>query len=148
MIDNPEELEKRIMELSREGVLDSKFRQFLECCARGQEKSQINPQIAALLLKQITSMIFIPSSMPPHLQKYYEEKIYAVLHPPKVSAVEAMLNELKEDALLSRPFVELFRKGLQDAWDEIGGLAAEEYWALCREKMDKDLLEEIDRLYG
>lgn len=145
---NPEEFEKEVMNLSREGVLDSKFREFLERCAKSEGPSPIDPQMADLLLQQILSVVFIPSSMPPHLQEYYDAKIAAVLDPPKVAAVETMLDELKEDGLLTRSFAELFRKRLQDAWQQIGGLAAEEYWEMCRERLDNEVLEEIDRLLG
>lgn len=144
LVTDPEELRAEVEKLWRQGVLNGEFRQYLEKCARGQERSSIEPFLAEALLRQILMLVFIPPPMPQHIREFYDAKIRAALNPPKAPAVEEMLDELKSEGLLNQAFAELFLHQLQ----RIGGIVAQSYWEMCRERLDESVLQEIDFWLG
>ncbi len=137
-----------ILELHKSGVLNSEFRMFLEECADGRRVTNIPAPMMGALLTQILMIVFIPLPMPVYLRKLYDDKITAALNPPQADKVDKMLAELKEDGLLSQAFAELFLHRLNEFADTGERLVASEYWDLCREALDPEVLERIDHSLG
>lgn len=143
-----EALRQEIRTLHESGVLNSDFRMFLEECADGRRLTVIPAPMADALLIQILMTVFIPPPMPEYLRNLYEDKISSALNPLNASRVEAMLDELKMDGLLSQAFAELFLHRLNELAEKGKRLAASCYWDLCRERLDEDVLATIDHWLG
>lgn len=143
-----ESFRKKIRALHEDKVLNSDFRMFLEECAKGRRVTAISAPMASALLRHILMIVFIPPPMPGYLRKLYDDKISSVLNPPNASKVEAMLEALKADGLLSQAFAELFLHRLNQLADKGESLAARCYWDLCRERLHEDVLARIDHFLG
>ncbi len=130
-------LHDEIEKLNSIHLLDDGLRRYLELVIGGQAEAQFEDWYYTYLLGEILDICFLHPTLPLKLREYYEGKIRDALNPPKVTKVEGLINDMVEECLFTREFVEYFGHFLGQTRKSHGALVADSYWELCASRISE-----------
>jgi hypothetical protein len=129
--DDQGQLHDEIRKLDDDHVLDDGLRKYLELVIGGRIKAQWEDWYYTYLLGEILDVRFLHPTLPPKLRVYYEIKIRDALNPPKQEKVEMLIDDMVEECLFNREFIEYFGYFLGKTRRSYGSTVADLYWDLC-----------------
>jgi hypothetical protein len=124
-------LHDEIERLDKEHLLTDDLRKYFELVIGGQIEAQLEDWYYTYLLGEILDVRFLHPTLPPKLRMYYETKIKDALNPPAQEKVEILIDEMVEECLFTREFVEYFGHFLGETRRSHSRAVAHFYWDIC-----------------